>query len=213
MKCTAEIQRLLDNHKDETSKISSKEAPAVAMLAEMKEKTKINQVMALLGPDMYSGGLLDTDVAAINNWFHSSYHNAERLIREGLAAYAIAHCRTLLIAHHHHAEFLQNDPSVDYIEQYVLQKSWDRLKDWQGLTVDGRNNTEGVDVNFEALSLLDRIMFDKSEKAGVAGNDQWGLDVGPHELCWGPSFRGPDVTYGKKRDGGDDIELTVCLLL
>ena len=108
---------------------------------------------------------------------------------------------------------MESSPSVDNIEHYVLQNSWDRLQDWHGLTIDGRDKTEGVDVNFEAICLLDRIMFDKSERAGVAGNDQWGLDVGPHELCWGPSFSGPDVTYGKKCDGDDDIELTVCLLV
>ncbi|KIK52718.1 hypothetical protein GYMLUDRAFT_250972 [Collybiopsis luxurians FD-317 M1] len=51
-------------------------------------------------------------------------------------------------------------------------------------------------------------MFDESQRAVVAGNHQWGLDVGPHEGGGDPQLIGPDVTpYDMKRDGNDDEEV------
>ncbi|KAK0197625.1 hypothetical protein F5146DRAFT_920236, partial [Armillaria mellea] len=49
------------------------------------------------------------------------------------------------------------------------------------------------DVDMEALILLEKRMFDTSEDVGIAGNYQWGLDVGMHQDGWFPwSSRGPE---------------------
>ncbi|KIK54277.1 hypothetical protein GYMLUDRAFT_249603 [Collybiopsis luxurians FD-317 M1] len=95
------------------------------------------------------------------------------------------------------------------VDSHVLHKAWEHLQEWNGLTVDGKlQQKDGVDVNFEALHLLDKIMFDESQRAGVAGNHQWGLDVGPHEGGGDPQLIGPDVTpYDMKGDGNDDEEV------
>lgn len=210
VKCPTEISQILDAHIDlivklvvDPSKISVQEVPSLAMMA---EKNKIN-----INATVYTGGLLDTEVAAINNWFHRRIPFAEKLVISGMHPYVIAHCHTLLIAHRHHEEFLQTiDSSIENTEQFVLQKAWDYLKEWTGYDVDGKEKNM-LDVNSEAISILDKIMFDKSERAGIAGNDQWGLDAGPHEQCWEPSSSGPSVTQNKKREGDDDdIELQVC---
>ncbi|KAE9383944.1 hypothetical protein BT96DRAFT_950926 [Gymnopus androsaceus JB14] len=209
VKCPAELRSILDTHKQlitslilDPSQQSVQKVPALAMMA-VKQKLKIDATM-------YSGGLLDTDIAEINNWFHTTFPNATEIVIQGRHAYAIAHCRTLLMAHRHQDEFMamEHNSSTDNIEQSVLQKAWERLQQWNCLTVDGKEKGNEVDVNFEAISLLDKIMFDRSERAGHAGNDQWGLDAGPHELCWGPTFSGPDVTeHGQEHEGDNDIEL------
>ncbi|KAJ3847071.1 hypothetical protein EV368DRAFT_69396 [Lentinula lateritia] len=51
------------------------------------------------------------------------------------------------------------------------------------------------------------LMSIMRHKAEVAGNHQWGLDVGPHEMGWNPQFTGPNVTVGKRREGNDDNEV------
>ncbi|KAF9061239.1 hypothetical protein BDP27DRAFT_1160503, partial [Rhodocollybia butyracea] len=43
-----------------------------------------------------------------------------------------------------------------------------------------------VDVDLEALRILEDLIFDISKDAGVAGNQQWGLDSGPHLRNWNP---------------------------
>ncbi|KAK0477515.1 hypothetical protein EDD18DRAFT_1114662 [Armillaria luteobubalina] len=48
------------------------------------------------------------------------------------------------------------------------------------------NEETSVDVNMEALHMLEDRMFDTSEDAGITGNCQWGLDVGMHQDNWCP---------------------------
>ena len=100
---------------------------------------------------------------------------------------------------------------TENVNQPVLHKAWERLQDWNGLTPDGKmKQTEPADVNFEAICLLDKIMFDTSVRAGMAGNHQWGLDAGPHEGGGDPQLVGPDVTPDKlKRPGNDEEEIVV----
>ncbi|KAK0475392.1 hypothetical protein IW261DRAFT_1422227 [Armillaria novae-zelandiae] len=59
--------------------------------------------------------------------------------------------------------------------------------------MDGKPKPDAVDVDMEALILLEMKIFDRSEDAGVAGNHQWGLDVGMHQDSWYPwSNDGPE---------------------
>ena len=51
---------------------------------------------------------------------------------------------------------------------------------------------EGIDVDYECINRPEEEMFEISERAGIAGNHQWGLslDAGdhqywyPYEECW-----------------------------
>ncbi|KAJ7665564.1 hypothetical protein B0H17DRAFT_951526 [Mycena rosella] len=43
-----------------------------------------------------------------------------------------------------------------------------------------------TDVDLECLSLLEEWMFECTDKAGIAGDEQWGLDAGHHQDCWVP---------------------------
>jgi hypothetical protein len=43
-----------------------------------------------------------------------------------------------------------------------------------------------VDVERECLAKLEEEMFERSQAAGIAGEYQWGLDVGDHQDGWNP---------------------------
>lgn len=191
----------------ESETIHANEVPALTLIKSSKSTPKL-----ILNAAMYVGGLLDTDLAAINNWIHNHIPHAQKLNQLGMLNNTTAHARTLLIAHRHRKEFLAGVDNVEHLEHYVLQKSWERLVHWSGLTIDGKDHSQCVDINFEAVAILDKIMFDKSKRAGAAGNHQWGLDVGPHELAYDPQFNGPDITHGQKYQGDDDVELVVCYI-
>ena len=74
-----------------------------------------------------------------------------------------------------------------------------------------------VDVDKECLARLEEEMFEKTDRTGVSGNGQWGLDVGHHQEGWDPSFGVPacwDVS-GTVRVGSEserevrqDLDLT-----
>ena len=46
-------------------------------------------------------------------------------------------------------------------------------------------------------------MFDRSEEAGVAGNSQWGLDIGMLEDNWNPYDLSAPEKNGNECEGSD----------
>ncbi|KZP27480.1 hypothetical protein FIBSPDRAFT_730615 [Athelia psychrophila] len=50
-----------------------------------------------------------------------------------------------------------------------------------------------VDVDGECLADLEHLLFENSAAAGLAGNQQWGLDAGPHQHNWDPYVHFPSV--------------------
>jgi len=53
-------------------------------------------------------------------------------------------------------------------------------------------------------------MFENTDRTGVSGNEQWGLDVGHHQGGWNPYIDAPKLWDGKKREGNEG-ELEVRL--
>ncbi|KAF9060270.1 hypothetical protein BDP27DRAFT_1407198 [Rhodocollybia butyracea] len=158
----------------------------------------------MANPLVYTGGLLDTELAAINAWVHTRFPKSVEMDHLTMLHNSITHARTLLVAHKFHSELAEVAADADNLHL----KAWERLTEWTGLTADGKaKKVRGADVNFEAIALLAKVMFDESVNAGMAGNHQWGLGVGPHELAWSPNMSGPSVTNAPLRDGDDEIEL------
>ncbi len=98
----------------------------------------------------------------------------------------MSHAWMFLIAYRHRDLFLQDEDcppasDVEAINCFVGQKAWERLVGYTGCTTDGKPKPDVVNVDMEALILLEMHMFDRSEDAGVAGNHQWGLDAGMHQ--------------------------------
>ncbi|KAK0479331.1 hypothetical protein IW261DRAFT_1420054 [Armillaria novae-zelandiae] len=63
-----------------------------------------------------------------------------------------------------------------------------------------------VDVDMEALCILEDRMFDRSEDAGIAGNFQWGLDVGMHQDNWCPWKFGGENGKGVREGTESELE-------
>ncbi|KAG1851016.1 hypothetical protein C8R48DRAFT_706732 [Suillus tomentosus] len=53
-------------------------------------------------------------------------------------------------------------------------------------------NSFVADVDLECLTALEGRMFEDSEEAGPAGNQQWGLDAGQHHRRWNVYLGIPD---------------------
>ncbi|KIK62152.1 hypothetical protein GYMLUDRAFT_242844 [Collybiopsis luxurians FD-317 M1] len=220
VKCTTEIRQALEPHKlllkdlavtpksdaQFSLKFSEQAIPALSYCPPKNFPT--------LNPTFYCGGLWDTDLAGIRNWLYECIgpDDAVKLEIYHLLDYSIAHARTLLLAYRYFSEFAL-DANEDDVNQHVLHKAWERLQDWNGLTPDGKmEQTKPADVNFEAICLLDKIMFDTSVWAGLAGNHQWGLDAGPHEgggndeeeIVHGPNFKHGMESYNDLKEDLDE---------
>ncbi|THU93691.1 hypothetical protein K435DRAFT_861257 [Dendrothele bispora CBS 962.96] len=148
----------------------------------------------------FCGGLTLDDQARILNWIYTKFPNFNPVHLE----VAAAHARTLLVAYQYQDEFLENQSQTDQKtplnQHYVLQKAWQRLVEFTGKTVDGKSKPRAADVDYEAVNILEEIMFDRTHEAGTAGNCQWGLDVAPLEDNWFP-YNGPESQHNNLRDG------------
>lgn len=68
-----------------------------------------------------------------------------------------------------------------------------------------------IDVERECLESLEEEMFENTDRTGVSGNFQWGLDAGHHQGGWDPSFGVESSWGGKKREGSDsEREVRLC---
>jgi hypothetical protein len=64
-----------------------------------------------------------------------------------------------------------------------------------------------VDVERECLAKLEEEMFERSQAAGIAGEYQWGLDIGDHQDAWNPYDGLPDHwIYTDRMENYDDDE-------
>ncbi len=162
----------------------------------------------------WNGGLTLNDLARINNYF---FRRVLKMCKgfpiDWVTGLAMYHARTLLVAYRHRDLFLQDEDcpptsDIEAVNCFVEQKAWERLVGYTGCTTDGKPKPDAVDVDMEALILLEMRMFDRSEDAGIAGNHQWGLDVGMHQDGWYPwSSNGPE---GEKQvREGNESELEV----
>ncbi|KAH7871897.1 uncharacterized protein C8R40DRAFT_1173984 [Lentinula edodes] len=168
--------------------------PAKKWQAGMKRATKAIE---------HSGGLTVDDCARINNWFYTVIPGASQKQHIWIGALPIAHARTLVLLHRHQSEFIHEVEGAS-----IVELAFNRLVAWTGKTVDGKDKLyERVDVDLEALQLLEKSVFDISEDAGVAGNQQWGLDAGSHLQNWNPWLEyGPESHCTNKREGDDEVE-------
>ncbi|KAK0473021.1 hypothetical protein EDD18DRAFT_1117802 [Armillaria luteobubalina] len=153
----------------------------------------------------------------INNYF---FRRVLKICKEQsidwATSLAMSHARTLLIAYRYHNLFSQDEdcpPTLDIeaVDRFVCQKAWERLVGYTGCTTEGKPKPDAVDVDMEALIILEMRMFDRSEDAGVAGNHQWGLDVGMHQDGWYPwSNDGPEGEKNLREGNESELEVGPC---
>ncbi len=143
----------------------------------------------------YWGSITTTERAEINNWIH---HNICDDFRVWFGNLTQAHATTLYIR----GLLVEEKPQIGMLtEAEQLQKAWDIQYNTP------RPFHEGIDVDRECIERLEEEMFEVSERAGIAGNHQWGLDAGDHQY-WNP-YDGYWHT-GEREE--DEEETTVSLL-
>ncbi|PBK62322.1 hypothetical protein ARMSODRAFT_980786 [Armillaria solidipes] len=117
------------------------------------------------------------------------------------------------LGYRHRDLFLQDEDcpptsDIEAVNRFVRQKAWERLVGYTGCTTDGKPKPNVVDVDMEALILLEMRMFDRSEDAGVAGNHQWGLDAGMHQDGRYPwSSDGPEGEKDSREGNESELEV------
>ncbi|KAG1828213.1 hypothetical protein EV424DRAFT_1386591 [Suillus variegatus] len=57
-------------------------------------------------------------------------------------------------------------------------------------------NSFVADVDLECLTALEARIFEDSEEAGPAGNQQWGLDAGQHHRRWNVDYSESELERG-----------------
>ncbi len=103
---------------------------------------------------------------------------------------------------HAHTVFLANQlktkggaKRAGLTQGQLLDKAWEvqTFSSQQDLFLD-------VDIERECLMAFEELLFERSSRAGVAGNCQWGLDVGEHQGGWDPYIGLPSTWNHEDRD-------------
>jgi len=180
------LRRLLTAPNSSNSETSSNVVPAKKWLEDEGkdfEKTLIPHV----------GTLSVVERAQIANWFEAHISQNKKVRIAWLGFLPIAHAHTLFIAY----RMTKNPTFKMYCETEIVQKAW------EAQLTSVPSILREVDVDKDCLASLEEEMFEKTDRTGVSGNWQWGLDVGHHQGGWDPSFGVPASWDGKERVGSE----------
>ncbi|KAF8996285.1 hypothetical protein BDZ89DRAFT_1171659 [Hymenopellis radicata] len=173
---TTEIDKALRPHRQELLALitSPKDVDATAIPALRWLLSKKKQPITASVP--YNGGIALDDWSRVDHWF-SKYFGADNRIH-WVSLIPMAHAGTILLATR------MSQPGQDW--GAALDAAWDHQVSYTGKTLNGEDRFHPVDVDLEAISMLEDRMFSRSNAAGIAGNCQWGLDAGHHQEGWSP---------------------------
>ncbi len=84
----------------------------------------------------------------------------------------MSHARTLPIAYGHRDLFLQDEDcppasDIEAVNRFFRQKAWERLVVYTACMMDGKPKPDVMDIDMEALILLEMCMLDGSEDTAV----------------------------------------------
>lgn len=149
----------------------------------------------------HTGDVSILDQARTANWFFHKIKGAKLDISRWLGCVPMAHTLTILIACRKKNQLLTsiaaaNNSSNLSEEEALWVAAWNLQQNEVLAPV-------GVDVDLECLSNLEERIFENSFEAGVAGNQQWGLDVGPHQNHWEPYVGLPSSWIHEDREEHD----------
>ncbi len=180
----SEVEKPLRPHKpiladlvDSPNKVDNAIVPAKVSLKSLKKQPLVLH---------WNGGLTLNDLARINNYFFRRVlKTCKECPIDWATSLAMSHAWTLLIAYGHRDLFLQDEDcppasDIEAVNRFFRQKALERAVGYKGCTTDGKPKPDVMDIDMEALILLEMCIFDRSEDTGVAGTHQWGLDGGMH---------------------------------
>ncbi|KAK0214715.1 hypothetical protein EDD85DRAFT_1000255 [Armillaria nabsnona] len=102
------------------------------------------------------------DQSQIYSYIYCHIANSIDHGKDWLARLSVAHVHTLLVTYRHCNMFLSQEehPSADggdkNLENFILQSAWECLVYYTGLTSDGHPKAPSVDVDIEALRILEQ---------------------------------------------------------
>lgn len=154
----------------------------------MKAQEERSEAFIRAGVIPHTGDLDIIEQARIINWIYKNVPTAADNMVRWISKATNAHAITLVLASEHHEEIMQqgNFPKDDSLE---VQGSFSLDAAWR-YQMQPREKY-AVDVDRECISALEEAMFECSIEAGKAGNQQWGLDTGPHKDDWNPYINLP----------------------
>ncbi|KAK7434743.1 hypothetical protein VKT23_020021 [Stygiomarasmius scandens] len=199
---SSEVSTALMPHRDILSQLTFSSPNAIfpdvpAFSWALRQKGKVVPFTGLISVE---------DQARINDWFRSNIPQASSCEHHWVAGIAIGHARTLFVASQHRAEIV-SEFDGDFSESDVIKAAWKRLVHFTGKDEEGVPLIDAVDVDLEALKVLEYYIFSLGVDAGEAGNKQWGLDVGMHENDWNPwDVYAPECEVGYQRREAEDPE-------
>ncbi|KAG1889186.1 hypothetical protein F4604DRAFT_1673878 [Suillus subluteus] len=93
---------------------------------------------------------------------------------------ALVHAFTLVVAHRKAGDFKKRveAQNEEWNNNELLKMAW------ADLMISYPADSFVADVDLECPTTLEVRMFEDSEDAGPAGNQEWGLDAGQHHRWW-----------------------------
>lgn len=196
--------------------IDSSKVPAKKYLEVQTVRTQLYK-----GAVPFCGSLSLIERAQIANWFEQHVTRDPKLRTKWMGLLPIAHAQTIYITSFVRAEdrrlkeVLKSRPPDELTEKEklsLLELSEEEILDraWNIQLTATPSVLQDIDVDRECLEALEMEMFERSNRAGLAGNCQWGLDAGDHQqhTIYAGVPHSWHSTSGERY--GDDAELTVC---
>ncbi|KAF8193466.1 hypothetical protein BJ912DRAFT_924635 [Pholiota molesta] len=128
--------------------------------------------------------------AMIANWFEEKICNGDqKMRRHWLGLLPIAHAHDTLKGE-------QINTRAEYLDEAWLLL----LNQRKDVQIAQKDSLLDVDIDKECLEQLEKLMFERSARAGAAGHYQWGLDAGSHQDGWDPYAGLPPEWYHNDRE-------------
>jgi hypothetical protein len=134
---------------------------------------------------LFSGNLSSIQIAMTHYWLHMNLDSGTRNKDKWIQRVPAAHAMTLLILQQSYTQLSPDGPPFEDLPNHtqlfqdLLKHSW-YIQHSQGPPFPA------IDVDKEAIGLLEHEMFETSKAAGPASFQQWGLDAGNHQNKWSP---------------------------
>ena len=213
-----EINIALNSHLDTLNSllqspqdISEKYCSAWAYVHNKKFISNFKAEVSLLkaGLLLFRGTLTATDVAMVHHWLHTKLSFGATKKDQWFQHVPAAYAMTLLILYHSYHKWCEDNIPVETLPSHptlfcnLLKQAWD-------LQCKGNSKPDGIDVDQEAVKVLERAMFEISKAAGLASHYQWGLDAGNHQQQWNPFQNTPSDWHDEIMSDFDEEEYLVC---
>jgi hypothetical protein len=188
----ASLQKLLDS--PELNQSGAEAYPVIDYI--LQSKKKLDGVGAYSIP--FCGDISSHEYAKIARWFSENIPGASSQVEKWLGGMPLVHAFTLVVAHRKAGDFKKRVQArnEEWNNSELLKMAW------ADLMISYPADSFMADVDLECLTTLEARMFEDSEEAGPAGNQQWGLDAGQHHRRWGVYLNIPNE-WVMKRDYSD----------